>query len=151
MADKPTITVPEGQTGPVVTTVPGEPLDLTGVYASGVPDGPTGDSPPKAGSVQVFKDPSVDLPDPQGDTVRTSKDAALVDPGPDTSPTVGELRKAGYQVEGKDGDVPTAYTADSPTPPNEVHLVDLPEVEVEDKPEPKKAAGKQIRSSPENK
>lgn len=172
MADKPTVSVPEGQTGPVVHSTPGESLDLTHLYESGVPDGPTGSTPAKPGSVRLFDDPTPPVPEPEGDTVRTSKEAALVDPGERTTPTVGELRKAGYTVSGKDGDIPTAYTADSPTPPNEVHLVEPPHngplhldtVEVDGRDvhtaegdelgtidQPKKRPGKQVRSSPENK
>lgn len=50
---------------------------------------------------------------------------------PGNSPTVGDLRKAGYVVgTGPDGEpldddeLPRQVAADTPTPPGEIHLVD---------------------------
>lgn len=151
MADKAKIT--DTPSGPVAHVEPGESLDMTEkveVDPTRVGSTPRTDPEPAL----VDKSAEEDLV-AEGDT-RKAGHVSEVDKPDEVLPTNAELRKAGYKVpeDAKAGDVPSAYTADSPTPPGEVHLVVKPEEDPDAHLTPNERfdkASKAVSKAPKNK
>lgn len=110
------VTVPEGMT-PTPDSTPGM-----------IPADQVGDTPTPEGEVRpVDTSAQVDT-DPEGDRVKEGH-VSEVDVPDSTVATAGDLRAAGYTVDPRlaDDEVPTAFMADSPTPPGEIRPVLIPQ------------------------
>lgn len=124
--------------GPVAHVKPDESLDLTEELKGKDFDPERVGDTPRADEEPALVDTSDERTDLEGEGDKIKEGyVSEVEKPDDHTPSIGDLRKAGYVVPDKDelgkgvkdSDPPGNYAADTPTPPGEVHLVQQPETD----------------------